>query len=123
MNIPRLIASNFARYGKPIGVKPCTLIKVTPGTRTPGAVSGGTHPTSTSHSATGFVSDYTAYEISGTQIVAGDRKVVLFGASIQGGAQPAPSDTIVIGGETLHVVDKGVTSDPVQATWICQCRK
>lgn len=123
MNLAKTLTSNFAKFGKPLGVKPCTLIKTTPGTRTPGAISAGTNPVSTSYGATGLVSDYDDSDIDGTLIVKGDRQVAIFGASISGGARPAPQDTIVIDGETLRIVDKGVRSDPVRAMYLCQCRK
>lgn len=123
MNVAKVIAQNFAKYGKDVGVKGCTLVKVINGTRTAGALSAGTNQTTTSHSATGMVSDYSDADIDGTQIVRGDRQVAIFGASIQGGAVPAPNDQVLIGGETLRIVDKGVGSDPIRAVFLCQCRK
>lgn len=122
-NIAKLIATNFAKYGKPLGVKPCALTKSTPGIRTPGAISAGTNPVSTTYSATGFLADLKTYKLEGTLIDGVDRVVVLFGASIQGGAVPAAGDRIAIGGETLTIVKDGVDSDGVKATHTCQCRK
>lgn len=123
VNIAKVIATNLAKFGKDLGVKACSLTKSTPGTRMPGSISAGTNPTTQTFAATGLVTDYTAFELQGEQILVGDRKVLLFGASIEGGATPAPGDRIAIGGETLTIVTGGVTSDPVQAAWICQTRK
>ncbi len=123
MNIAKVIATNFAKFGKDLGVKACTLTKSTPGIRMPGAISAGTNPTTQTFAATGLVTDYSAYDLAGTVIKAGDRKVLLFGASIAGGAQPEPGDRVAIGGETLRIVEHGVTADPVKAAFICQCRK
>jgi hypothetical protein len=95
MNIAKLVASNLKKYGKPIGVKPCTLIKVTPGTRTPGAQSGGTNPTTTSTSGSGFIESLTASDVPGTLIVANDRKISLLGATFSG-VIPAPGDKVTI---------------------------
>lgn len=128
MNLPRLLASNFARLGKPIGVKPCTLIKSTPGTRTPGAISAGTNPTTTSYAATGLTVSQTQLRQSGSLIAGVDTAILLFGASITGGAVPVPGDRIMMDSVTYTIAgdeggNRAVESDPVQATFMCQCRK
>lgn len=102
---------------------PATLIKVTPGARVSGSASSGTHPTTTSFSAQGLVSDYRQYLIDGEQIVAGDRQVKLFGATIDGGQIPQPGDRITIQGETYSIVKDGVTRDAASAVYTCQCRR
>lgn len=123
-NIAKLIASNFSKFGKDLGVTKATLIKVTPGTRNPAAVSAGTNPTTTSHAATGLVTSFDASEIDGTLIKKTDRKVLLFGASIAGGAVPEPGDRVTIGGETLTIpADTPVSGDPVRATYTMAGRK
>lgn len=122
-NVARLIAANFAKFGKPVGVQGCTLTKSTPGTRTAGAISAGTNPTTATFTATGLVSDYKASQIDGTLIKQGDRQVTLFGASISNGAVPEPGDRITIDGETLTIVKGGVGRDPAKATYLCQCRR
>lgn len=122
MNIAKLIAQQFAKNGKDLGVVSCTLIKRTPGTRAPGAISSGTNPIETSYKATGLVSDWKAYQIDGTLIRAGDRMVLLFGASIEGGAVPEPGDRVEIAGETLTIMQP-INRDPVGATYTCNARK
>lgn len=121
INIAQLIAQQFTKNGKSLGVGPCTLTKSIPGTRTPGAISAGTNPTTKTFSATGLVTDFSAYERASNLVAEGARKVVLFGASIAGGAVPAPGDRVAIGGETLTIVKAGVDADPVKATYTCQC--
>ena len=123
LNVAKLIAQQFAKNGKAVGVQGCTLIKRTPGTRAPGAASAGTNPIEQSYKATGLVSDYKAYQIDGTLIRAGDRQVLLFGASIESGAVPEPGDSVTIDGETLTIVKDGVKRDPAKASYQCQCRK
>lgn len=123
ISIPKLLASNFAKYGKPLGTTQCTLIKPTPGVRTPGSISAGANPTTTQHRALGMVADYTAYYIANSLVKQGDRRVTLFGASIQGGVTPEPGDRITIGGETLTIYKDGVQGDGVKATYQCRCRK
>jgi hypothetical protein len=123
VNIAKVIAQNFAKFGKDLGVVKCTLTKSTPGARTPGAITSGTNPTVQTFAATGLVTDYSAYELAISLVKAGDRKVLLFGGSIAGGAKPEPGDSIDIGGETLTIVPDGVHADPAQAAFICQTRK
>lgn len=121
IDIAALIAANFARFGGPVGVQSAVLTKITPGIRMPGAATSGTNPTARDFAADGIVADFTAYELQSTLIKAGDRKVLLFGASIEGGAVPEPNDRIAIGGETLVIVGP-VGRDPALAVYTCQCR-
>lgn len=99
---------------------PATLIKVTPGTRTPGAASAGTNPTSTSYAGAGILDDFSAAEIDGTIIISGDRLVTLFGASIASGKVPLPDDKVTIGGATYRIIS--VQNDPANATYTCHAR-
>ncbi len=123
VDLARLIAQSFTRFGEPIGVKACSLIKATAGARDSGNVTAGPAITTTSYAARGLVAEYSSYDIANSLVQAGDRKVILFGASITGGAVPVPGDQILIGGETLTIAANGVKSDPVAATYTCQCRR
>jgi hypothetical protein len=122
VNVAKLIAQSFKRFGKPVGVQPAVLIKDKPGVRTPGAVTSGTNPTTQTFSATGLVAEYSAFELQNTLITASDRKILLFGASISGGAIPVPGDRIAIEGATYTIVKDGVRRDPAAAAYVCQCR-
>ena len=99
-----------------------TLTKVEPGTRTPGALTGGTNPTETGHTVKGFVDEYKDYQIDGTLIQRGDRKVVILGGSLSSGVIPEPGDKITAEGETRTIVEDGVKRDPAGATYTCQVR-
>jgi hypothetical protein len=122
IDVAKIIAQNFAKFGGPVRANlPATLTKLTPGIRMPGAISGGTNPTSETFAAMGFVSGFTAFEITNTVIKDGDRKVILFGASIAGGAVPEPNDRVTIDGETLTIV-RIIDRDPARATYSLQCR-
>lgn len=106
---------------------PATLIKVTPGTRTPGSLTGGTNPSTTSYAASGFVADYSDDDIDGTLVIRGDRKISLFGSSFPAGVVPEPEDKITITdpsgvSRTYRIVPKGVTTDPAGAVYTCQGR-
>jgi len=96
------------------GLLPAVLTVVTPGTRTVGAIASGTNPTSTDYPCKGIVSDYAVGQVDGFLIQAGDRKVLLIGKTINGGAtEPKPSDRVTIEGRPYTVVN--VTRDPAGA--------
>ncbi len=99
-----------------------TLTKVEPGTRTPGALTGGTNPVETGYTVKGFVDEYQDRHIDGTLIQRGDRKIVILGASLPSGTVPEPSDKITAEGETRTIVEDGVKRDPAGATYTCQVR-
>jgi hypothetical protein len=122
VNVAKIIAQSFKRFGKPVGVRPAVLIKDKPGVRTPGAITGGRNPTTETFSATGLIAEYSAFELQNTLITAGDRKILLFCASISGSAVPAPGDRIAIEDATYTIVKDGVGRDPAAATYVCQCR-
>lgn len=124
LNVAKLIAKAFAANGKPVGVQSCTLIKRTPGTRDPLAPSAGTNPIETSYKATGLVSDWSSYMIAGGLVKTGDRKLLLFGASIESGQVPEPGDKVVIDGETLVILPQPpISRDPAKACFVLNSRK
>ena len=97
-----------------------TLIKVTAGTRTGGAVSGGTHPTESSYSARGFVDSTKRDQINGTLVETNDRVVYLVAQSIASGQVPTTKDKITIEGATVRIV--AVDRDPAAAGYACLTR-
>lgn len=104
------------------GVLPATLTKRTSGSRTPGDLIGGTHPTTTAYACRGVVLDYREDEF-GDSIQKGDRKVLLVANSIAGFAVPEPNDSITIEGATYRIAADGVKRDPAAASYECQCRR
>ena len=126
-NLPKLVNAYLGKYGKPIGVKACTLIKVTPGTHTPGAISAGTNPTTTSYAAKGFVADYSSYELANSLVQVGDRRISILGGSLPAGIIPAPNDKITIAdasgtSKTYKIVAAGVKDTSNGAIFDCQGR-
>lgn len=102
------------------GVNECTLIKVTKGTRTAGNLTGGTNPTTTQHSARGFIDKLDRNRIEGTLVEEADSQVNLVGDSIAGGVRPSPGDRILIRGTTYNVLSVDV--DPADALFECICK-
>lgn len=99
-----------------------TLIKTSPGTRMPGAVTGGTNPTTARFSARGFPQNTSSLLSAGTLIAGVDRVVILLGSTIASGARPDPGDAIELEGSTSVIVAGGVSTDPARAVYTCQCK-
>lgn len=115
------IASIIANAVGP-GVLPATLVKKAAGTRTTGALSAGTNPTSTSYACRGFIDDYSAFAVSAGMVQMQDKRITLLGATISNGTvAPAPGDDVTIEGATYAVVR--VKRDPAGATFELQSRR
>lgn len=104
------------------GVLPAMLTKRAPTGRTPGNLTAGTNPVSTTHACRGIVLEYREDEF-GDSIQKGDRKVLLVANSIAGFAVPEPNDSITIEGATYRIAADGVKRDPAAASYECQCRR
>lgn len=103
------------------GLLPATLTKVTLGARTDGSLTSGKAKTETNYTCRGFIDEYTDKQMDGTIIKSGDRKIVLIGDSIQGGAVPDVDDFITIEGRRFQIVGP-VKRDPAKAAYECQGR-
>lgn len=122
--IASLVASGLGQAGM---TKPAILIKITAGTRTPGAISAGTNPTSTPHTVTAVPGSITRMRLDGTLIAGVTRVIKILGASLPAGVTPAPTDRITMDGVTSVIVgdsggNKAVDVDAAGACWVCQCR-
>ena len=81
-------------------------------------LTGGRDSVETSYSCKGFVDDYKEYQIDGTLVKRGDRKVVILGGSFS--QIPEVNDFTVAEDETRKIIN--VTRDPAGATYECQVR-
>lgn len=123
IDIAQLVADNIGP-----GVLPLTLVKREPGSRTPGSLSAGTNPTTTSHTGRGFISDYSEVQIGQqagggegrTLVQRGDRRVIILGNTLSPAAVPEPGDRVTIEGDEYSIVN--VMRDPAAATYTCQVR-
>jgi hypothetical protein len=118
MSIPARIAAAVAGAGLDA---PATLTKFTAGTRTPGALSAGTNPTSTDYAARGRVVSWRRDRLGGTLVEVNDRVVRLFAATIAGGVAPSIGDTITIESVTARIV--GIERGGASASYTCLVRK
>jgi hypothetical protein len=107
--------------------KDAVLTRVTAGQRTPGAVTAGNNPTTTSLPVRALPADTAQFRHADTLIAGVDRAIKIFGASLPAGVVPVPGDRITMDGATSTIVGddggkRAVTVDPVGAMYTCQCR-
>lgn len=96
-----------------------TLTVVSSGTRTPGSLTGGTNPTTATHSCKGYVSTWTDKQLSQTLVQDGDRKIVLLADSLT--VTPKPGDKITINSNDYIIREQGVMIDPSTSIYTCHC--
>lgn len=114
VNLSDLIRKHIAP-----GVFDATLVKVATGTRTPGALTAGTNPTSTSYPCRGFIDSQRVRFVNGSLVRNGMKVVVLVGDTISGGTvAPELGDRIIIEGTTYVIPEDGtIDRDPAAATY------
>lgn len=106
------------------GLLDATLVKITPGTRTPGSLTGGTNPTSASHACKGIITRQARRNQDGTLVGDGSVEIMLVGDTINNGATaPELGDEIVIEGATYKIGEDGaIDRDPAAATYTITAR-
>lgn len=126
IDLAKTIGKAFVKFGKPIGVRDMTLVKVATGTRSPDAQAAGTNPTSTSYACKGIVESFTT-QIDGTLVKSEDRRVSLFASEIASGVTPDVGDKITIDAVSYRIIGgkegKGVMWDPADCVYVCHARK
>ncbi len=103
MGLAEEIYASFAGATR-LGVIDATLVKVTPGVRTPASQATGTNPTSSSYACKAFFGSFDSDELDGTTIKTEDRLVCIFAASISGGVAPSPGDKITADNGTYRII-------------------
>lgn len=103
MDFAAALGAAAGRFGGMLGVQSCTLIKVSPGTATPGSLIDGTNPVETSYPVMGKIDSYDPSDINGTLIVESDRRITLIGSSLPAGVVPVPGDKVTIAGTTYRI--------------------
>lgn len=103
------------------GLRPATLIAVTPTTRTLGALASGTNPTETSYPCRGVRLENRGQLVAGELVGTDEAIVLLVANSIGGGAvTPKATDKVTIEGRTRSIVR--LDGDPARASWVCVVR-
>lgn len=120
------IRAQIAKYIGP-EVSDVTLIRIVPGTRTVGAQSNGTNPTSTSYPCKGFQKGFKDGQLSSTLIKVNDRSIRIVGGTLPDGVIPEPGDKVTIDGDTYRIIGGddglGVSFDPDKAMFRCHGRR
>ncbi len=96
------------------------LTVFTRGTRT-GNNTGGTNPTSTTHTAKGFIDSTDIKSVKGTLVEAGDFVIQVVGDSISVAVVPKVDDQLNI--ESNQFIIKVIDRDPAAAMYTCICRE
>lgn len=106
------------------GVLSATLIKTTPGTRTPGSLAAGTNPADVPHPCKGFIDMQAVANVADSLASDGSKVIVLLGDTINGGnTVPELGDKITIEGTTYRIPDDGrIDRDAAAATFTCTVR-
>ena len=115
LDIVGIIAREIAAAG---GVLAGTLTKTTPGVRTPGDLSGGTNPTTTSSGFRGFLENRDNVRLPGQLTAVSGRVLVILGGTLPAGVVPEANDSAVMEGETFSIVSI-LKRDPAGATYEC----
>lgn len=116
VNISGLVHASMSK-----GLLAATLVKQTAGARDANSPTAGKTIDENSYPCRGFTEDYDVAQVNGTTILMTDRKVMLIGDSIQGGAvKPEANDKVTIEGATYTIIR--VKRDPAAATYTCQVR-
>ena len=97
------------------GLRPATLVKMTPGTRTGGSLSYGTNPTQASYTTSGIFEPSTAADAQ--TLTRRQRGTVMLLAKPLGSVVPETGDQVTIEGAAYAV--EAVSRDPAAATYSC----
>ena len=113
IDIAKLVNSEIKKAG---GVRPLTLTKTTPGARTPGDLSAGNNPTTTTHTGAGFVELASARRTGQVGAAVSGETISILGASVLPAAEPTVNDTVTLDGSTYLLI-KLVSRDPASALY------
>lgn len=112
LDIAKIVNAEIQKAG---GVLDGTLTKTTPGTRTPGDLTGGTNPTTTTHSFKGFM-ETTEERREGMLEATILTKVSILGDSLSPSTVPEVNDEVEIEGSSF-ILYKLVNRDPAAALY------
>lgn len=96
VDIAKLLRQALKPLASTIGLQDATLTKATPGARTPGAIAGGTNPTTADYSCEAMIEVLTVNDVPASIVNVDDRKIGILGASLDEGIIPASGDRIAL---------------------------
>jgi len=115
------IAAQINR-GMGSGLPEITLRRETLGERDASNPTAGPAKATQTVRGRGCVDSYSDRERAGTDMQEGDRRISILGDSLSPATTPEPGDVISILGESVRIVDGGVTTDPARALFVCRSR-
>lgn len=121
------MADNLAKIRKEVAkglqraglTRAATLVQVSRGSRDPSSLSAGPVTSETTVACRGLVIVWRKQRLGGTDVVAGDRVVMLLGLTL-GDIEPKIGDKITIESKTSRIID--IERDPAAATFSCLTR-
>jgi hypothetical protein len=93
-SIPKLLLRALKPFASTVGLKAATLIRSTPGARTPGLIASGTNPTVTTYPCQALIEVLTVNNVPATLVQMDDRKIGILGASLPPGILPTSTDRV-----------------------------
>lgn len=112
LDIAKIVSDSIAGAG---GVRPGVLTVKTTGTRTPGSLTAGTQPTTTTYTFKGFAENRTQRRF-GTSLSEQMSIVTILGASVQSLYVPKVDDIAVIDGQS-YMLKELMARDPASAVY------
>jgi hypothetical protein len=116
VDIKKLVKDTFK--GELIGGVLTVMVQ---GSRTDGSLTDGPAETEKPYPFEGIISDFKVGQVDGTNILKGDKKVLIIAGTLPDAIIPSKGDKIVIDGETVRVVAL-LKVDPARATYTVQGR-
>lgn len=113
LDIASLVNKSLKSAG---GVRPGTLVRSVPGTRTTGALGGGVQPVETSFRFSGFVETKQDRRPDSTVPVSYPR-VSILGASLSPATEPAVNDVASVDGRSYRLLEL-LEADPAGALYV-----
>lgn len=112
IDIAKTVANSLKAAGN---LQTCTLTHSVRGSRTSGQLTGGTNPTSTTHTCQGFVETRTKHR-SGTLVAEPMSVVTIIGHTISPTVAPSLGDTVLVDG-TTWTLNELIERDPASAVY------
>ena len=119
INVSGIVAKEIGDKVLTDAAHSAVLTVFTAGTRT-GNLTGGTNPTSTTHTCRGFIDTQDRESVGGTLVDDGEVLINLVGDSISPAAVPKGEDQITIESATYRI--KKIDRDPAAAPYTCVCK-
>lgn len=122
MSLSKLVAQHLGA-NPDTGYAAATLTRTTPGTRTPGNVTGGNNPTSVAYPCRARMGSRTSTSVVGAALVRTQvATVVILRDSLPAGVRPQVNDTVTRAGVVHTITDGSTTRGGSEVAYECAVR-